>query len=183
MNKRLFFSISLPEEIKTKIGYSLEELKTRLDRGVRWVDTENLHITILFLGSVKEEEISKLIKKAKTIEQERFSLRLEDISYFPQKEDAKIIWVNLKGDGIREITEKIKKEVGFLADKKFIPHITLGRIKKWEFKSLMEYGIPDLNINLDIEFDVFSFKLMESKLEKTGPKYFLVKSFNLKNEK
>ncbi len=179
MRKKIFFSVNLPSKIKKEISFYLEDLRNELKGGVKWADVDNLHITLLFLGLVKEELIPNLIKKTENIKWQKFFLSLENISYFPKnKKDAKMIWINLKGEGIDDVARMIKNELGFSEKEKFIPHVTLGRIKKWEFNKLLDYGMPNINIDLNIGFNVSSFKLMESKLKKTKPKYFLIKSFN-----
>jgi RNA 2',3'-cyclic 3'-phosphodiesterase len=182
MKKRLFFSINLKDELKKEISSYLEDLKNELKDEVRWVSTENLHITLLFLGSVKEELIPDFVNKIEKQKLKKFSLELKNISYFPKKKkDAKIVWIGVKGKGIDDLVKMIETQTGFCKKEKFVPHVTVGRIRRWEFKKLLDYEVPEINIDIDKSFDVSSFELMESKLKKTGSEYFLIKSFNLEN--
>jgi RNA 2',3'-cyclic 3'-phosphodiesterase len=182
MKKRLFFSINLKDEVKKEINFYLEDLKNELKSGVKWVNADNLHITLLFLGLIKKDLIPDIVSRTEKQKRVEFSLKLNNISYFPKnKKDARMIWINVSGEGISDVLKTIEGQIGFRKKEKFIPHITLGRIKRWDFKKLPEYEIPEIDINLDMAIDVSSFELMESNLKKTGPEYSLIKSFKLEN--
>jgi RNA 2',3'-cyclic 3'-phosphodiesterase len=184
MNKRLFFAITLPEEIKNKIDFHKKNLEKNLDRGVRWANREDFHITIFFLGHVKTEVCETIINKVKRIKTAPFHVRLENISYFPKnKRKTKMIWINGESLELSRLQKRILKVLDIQNDDDFKTHITLGRIKKWEFQKIPFYEIPDIDERIDIEFKVLSFELFESKLNSKGPQYFQLKSFELKNEK
>ncbi|MCM8783055.1 MAG: RNA 2',3'-cyclic phosphodiesterase, partial [Candidatus Omnitrophica bacterium] len=58
---RTFIALPVPEEIKAILGSLEEELKTK-DVDVKWVNPQNIHITLKFLGEIEENRLS-LIKK------------------------------------------------------------------------------------------------------------------------
>jgi RNA 2',3'-cyclic 3'-phosphodiesterase len=188
MFKRLFFSIDIPDDIKKEIVFYKKELESSLGEGVRWVKDENLHLTIIFLGQVKENKIDDLFKKVEKVKGESFYVTTEDISYFPkEKTSAKLIWITVKSESIKILEKKINKVLfpDFLVrkEKSFIPHITLGRIRQWNFRKLSSHEVPELNDNLNLKFNVTSFNLCESKIKKGGPTYHILKSFILDNGK
>ncbi len=184
MNKRLFFSIGLPDQTKDEICFWQKEFRESLERGVKWVDKDNLHITLLFLGMIKKEKIDDLIKKAENVKISPFTVTMNKISYFPEnKKRAKMICVEGISPEATELQKKIKNAVspGFstVDDKSFYLHITLGRIKKWSFREMPIIEIPEINESVDIEFNVDSFNLQESRLTNKGAIYTKIKSFKL----
>ncbi len=188
MIKRIFFAVNLPLEAKEALGSIREELRGAFDeRAVKWVREDNLHVTLLFLGAVREEKIEHLQREIEKIKMEKFPISLDKVTYnSPDKRDAKIIWAQGKSRGLSELKEKIEKRLmdslffNRLSDtRQFFPHVTLGRIRKWEFKKMSLSGIPEINEDVEINFSVKSFVLLESKLKKEGPEYKLIKEFKL----
>jgi RNA 2',3'-cyclic 3'-phosphodiesterase len=188
MFKRLFFSIDIPDTVKKEIIFYKKELENSLNRGVRWVKDENLHITLLFLGQVEENTVSKLFKKVGTIKEKSFDVNIESVSYFPRgKTNAKLIWITVKSSGIRNLERRISEVIfpdfDIKKEQNYIPHITLGRIKQWDFRKLPVYQIPNLNDNLNLNFNITSFNICESKIKRDGPTYHILKTFNLNDDK
>jgi len=184
MFKRLFFSINIPDNAKKEIILYKKDLEKNLKRGVIWVKDENLHVTILFLGQVKENSVDRLFKNLEDIKEKPFEVTCGNVSYFPkEKTNAKLIWINIESPSVKRLKKKINKALSLEFKTKtssvFFPHITLGRIKQWEFRKIPIYEIPDLNDKLNLNFKVTTINIIESKIKKEGPSYHILKSFNL----
>jgi len=203
--KRIFIAINLPEGIKNE----LENLEKELDnlfssaggRGpegeqvpygvkvVRWLKKDNLHLTLLFIGSVQDEEIPKISQIVKNIAQTQkpFSLRFEKVCYGPPKTmPPRLIWLELeKKPELLELAETLKKEIGEsgilrkIEKREFSPHITLGRIRTWEWRKIEPEERPEIEKELDLDFEVKSIEIMESKLKRTGAEYSVLESVKL----
>jgi 2'-5' RNA ligase len=171
---RAFIAIMLPGEVKKKLREKQEEIKSLLEGDpVKWVEEENLHITLLFLGAVKNKE--KLIEKLKEVKQKSFSVGIKEVCYFPEdKKEAKMIWVTVDDEEIKNLLEKIDSSL------EITPHITLGRIRKWEWQRVPPECIPDIEEQLEVNFKVESFSLIESKIRRKGPDYDIIEEFKLK---
>ncbi len=185
MFKRIFFSIEIPQEVKEELLFYQEDFKKNISRGVKWVEKENIHITLGFLGSIKNERINLLIRDIEEVEMEKFFISLKKISYFPPiKRTAKLIWVTGESDGVYKLQEKIEEVVvpkyKTEKEKNFNLHLTLGKIKSWDFSRIPTMLIPEINEEVNINFEVSSFNLVESKLKKEGPDYNIIKRYNLK---
>ena len=191
---RIFIAINLPEKVKTeleKLGKEIESLfPPKLNRGMfRWVKKENLHITLLFIGSVRDEEIPKISQIVKDIAQSQkpFSLRIEKVSYGPPKKiPPRLIWVEVeRKPELSEIAKKLKKEMaesGILRkveQREFSPHITLARIKSFWWKRMEPEERPEIEREIALDFEVNSIEIMESKLKKTGAEYTALESAKL----
>jgi RNA 2',3'-cyclic 3'-phosphodiesterase len=192
--KRVFLAVNLPENIKQEIAQEQGEIDNLFPEGmgpdlIRWTKQDNVHITLLFLGSLKEEtilQLSNVIRKI-TEGQKKFSLRLEKIAYGPPgKIPPRMIWLYLKeNQELEKLAKEIKRKVlqdGILRkdDKKsFSPHITLARIKTWQWKRIEPEERPHIERTLNREYQVKSIELMESKLKRGGAEYKTLESFNL----
>lgn len=168
---RVFIAVELPEEIKEEL-YRLVVFLRRGISDVKWVEKENFHITIRFIGEVEEDKIFILEKILDDIGSRfsPFKVEVRGIGNFPH-----VLWVGIGegSDALKNIAYAIEGSLlreGFQpADKLFSPHITLGRVKKSIKK-----------IPTDKEFGPYSFivdsiTLMQSQLFPTGPIYTPIK--------
>lgn len=165
MSHRIFIAINLPEKIKNKLA---EGQKKWPELPARWTRKENLHITLEFLGQIIDQDLIDFFPKIRKMAAEKkpFTLKLNKICYGPPKKDLpRMVWV---------IGEKIKEF-------NLIPHITLARLKTWEFKQLDLEERPKVDQEIDLSFEVNSIEIMESRLKRTGPEYEILESCPLKN--
>ncbi|MFH1678513.1 MAG: RNA 2',3'-cyclic phosphodiesterase, partial [Candidatus Omnitrophota bacterium] len=91
---RTFIAIELPEEIKNILGEIQDKLKqTRAD--VKWVQPQNIHLTLKFLGEINEDLVKKIASALNEIAQENssFNLRLYELGAFPKIKYPRVIWI------------------------------------------------------------------------------------------
>jgi RNA 2',3'-cyclic 3'-phosphodiesterase len=180
MQKRLFIAISVPKDIKKRI-FRLTEREYK-DLPVKWVSSENLHVTVNFLGYVLEEKIPEICEslKSATHGKSAFDIEFTKIGIGPTKEKKKMVW--LRGNQNNELDDlkfSLDFALGcFLKEKsKFIPHLTLGRIKKTEWRKLIEE--PQIDKDFKFLLPVSSVDLMESRYEEGKRIYYCLGSFGL----
>ncbi|MBZ9572097.1 RNA 2',3'-cyclic phosphodiesterase [Patescibacteria group bacterium] len=187
MRHRVFIAVNLPENIKRKLTDFQEkwpELPTR------WTKLENLHITLIFLGYISDEEVFEICKITKEVVQknEPFSINLNKICYGPPKKmPPRMVWV--KGEKSKKLTKlknDLENALSASAGSKhrketrpFSPHITLGRIRQWEFRKIEPEERPEVDIDLSLSFEVFSIEVMESFLKRGGSEYTILESTQL----
>ena len=165
---RLFVAVDIPNEIK----HSLAALCTGLP-GVRWVNSNQMHLTLSFLGDVEENRFHDCKELLYTIKADQFTLTLKGIGLFLNKKRAQTLWVGLKeSDELQNLHRTIDKaliKLGFPVDsRKFHPHITLGRIKKISTERLHSY-IDYFSDYESAAFTVNEFILYSSILRPEGP--------------
>lgn len=165
--KRIFLALNIEEVAREELSLVQEELRTSIERGVTWSDKKTLHVTLFFFGLIKDSDISKAQKIIERIKLEKFMVSLKRVNYFPENiEKAKIIYATIDSRGLITTRELMKKQL--LRDFKLIegdsyfPHITLGRIKSWEFKKNQEEDVISINRDLNIDFLASSCTLFES---------------------
>ena len=63
----------------------------------------------------------------------------------------------------------------------YTPHITLGRIRTWEFRKIEQEERPAIDEDISLNFEVNSIEVMESELKRGGPDYAVLESIPLKS--
>lgn len=188
MRHRIFIAINLPEEIKK----NLIEYQTKWpDLPCRWTKKENSHITLIFLGYLSDQELLEVLRITKEVTQRHqpFSINLTKICYGPPKKmPPRMIWAEgekseelgkLQKDLENSLLTSSIKEIETEA-RPYAPHITLGRIKAWEFRQIEPEERPDVNEDISLSFEVNSIEIMESQLKRGGAEYTVIESFKLK---
>jgi len=205
MRHRIFIAINLPEDIKKMLSdyqFKWPELP------MRWTKKENLHITLIFLGYLNDEELADVCKITKEVAQkyQPFSINLNKICYGPPKKmpysetksltgrlaknenrPPRMIWA--EGEKSEELG-KLQKDLenSLLApsikgieteNRLYTPHITLGRIRQWEFHQIEPEERPMVNEDISLSFEVNSIEAMESQLKMGGAEYTILESFPL----
>jgi len=191
MRHRVFIAINLPENIRQKlVNYQANwpELP------IRWTKGENLHITLIFLGYLRDEEVGEVCKITKEVTSRYppLSINLNKICYGPPKKmPPRMIWVkgekseelaNLKDDLEKSLSEKIRPAFSAKGQgRAFSPHITLGRIRVWEWRAIEPEERPKVEEEINLSFEVNSIEIMESKLKRGGAEYTILESCPLKS--
>ena len=192
MRHRIFIAINLPEEIKKELS-SFQSKWPELP--CRWTKKENLHITLIFLGYLSDEELLEILKITKEVASRNlsFPIDLKKIIYGPPKKmPPRMVWAEgekseelgkLQADIEKNLLENFtphRNEVSG-AGRPYAPHITLGRIKAWEFRCIEPEERPEVNEEINLSFEVNSIEVMESRLKKGGAEYMTLESMELGN--
>jgi 2'-5' RNA ligase len=188
MRRRIFIGINLPEEIRKeleKFQFKFSELPAR------WVKKENLHITLAFLGYVKDEDLPRIIEITKNVATRHapFLIKIVKVTYGPPKvSPPRMVWaIGEKNESLWKLQEDLKNalmemKIPQLEEEEgrgFIPHITLARIRKWEFKQMEPEERPEIDEDLNFSFEVKSIEIMESHLKRGGAEYTILESIPL----
>jgi 2'-5' RNA ligase len=183
---RAFIAIDIPSEIKDRIGELINECKDIKYSQVKYVEIENLHITLKFLGEIEKDTLGPLLDDFSKISPPVTALSIFSAGAFPGMDLPKVAWV-----GIRENTsfskafeeiENVAQKYGFIPEERdFHPHITIARIKgrvvnEW-VKVIKKYS--------SFEFGNFvpdGFSIYKSDLNKFGPVYTRLAFFPFKED-
>ena len=185
---RLFWAINLPVSIRARLAEVQGKLK-KVPCDVKWVEEENLHLTMKFLGNVEVSQLSGLVEAVKDAlgHTPSFALSLGGLGFFPDALRPRVLWAGLHGDlgRLRQIHEQLTKahlSLGFPDEKRsFSPHLTLARLhSSREIKSLVS-RVNELGqvIGQLGHLEVQSVDLMQSELNRRGPVYTLLAEVKL----
>lgn len=181
MTKRTFIAINLPDDIKKKFNPIIEELKKlNPDYGIKWVEPENLHLTLHFFGDLSEKQIALVEEGIEEITKriESFKLNIKNAGCFPNEREPRVFFASVKdAETLHDFIGKLEimlQNLGFKVDTRpWQGHLTLGRIKDWSRCKIAGVKIPPM------AFSVKSVELMESQLSLEGSIYSVIKSFPL----
>jgi 2'-5' RNA ligase len=170
--RKLFIGINLPEISKKRLAERMEKWQ---DLPVKWTRSENLHITLLFLGYVDNDVVPEICQKVEDASNlfDVFDIHFEKIVLAPKKDDPKMFWLEgEKSEEMRELFDTLKKELGiFLAEsKEFRPHVTLGKIRKEKWAVLPEK--PEIDEKMDFSMLVENIEVLEN-IEEHGKRTYI----------
>jgi 2'-5' RNA ligase len=137
MGIRSFLAFELSAEMRSTVNGVYENVRnSRLE--VRWVRPQGIHITVVFMGDVREEDIAPIGNEVSKVCSEfaPFQASLKGMGCFPNSRNPRVIWIGLEGEiermsNFREDLQRRLVPFGVKAEKRgFNPHLTLGRFKK-----------------------------------------------------
>ena len=176
---RAFIAMKIPTEIQAKLGDVQAKLK-RADAHVTWVAPENIHLTLQFLGNLDESQTPHIVAQVQESVKlvTPFQLQVGYAGAFPNLQYPRVIWVGITDNdagSLKTLQEDLSKrltELGFEAeDGRFMPHLTLGRVKSQKNKSSLVRAIEGV-VNIWVgEAPVKAVYLIRSELRPTGAEY------------
>lgn len=183
--KRTFIAIKIePEKVLTDL---LNSLKCNLkDEKIKWVEENNLHLTLRFLGETSQtqfQQVDAVLKKL-AAEYKPFSFDLQGPGFFGSKSQPKVLFISvLKTEILSQFADNLVKSIsdfGFQADEKpFAPHLTLGRIKQIQNSAqFLDLVQQYKNVSFQ-QVPVNEIIFYESILQSTGPVYKPMRIYKL----
>jgi RNA 2',3'-cyclic 3'-phosphodiesterase len=176
---RTFIGIDPGAAIRDRL-VSLQEILARSAAEVKWVEPENLHVTLLFLGEVDEREVPAVCQAVAGAmgSQPPFAMSVEAVGCFPNPRRPRTLWAGI-GAGVQEVCEvhdAIEKpllELGCYRreDRKYSPHITLGRIRKDPSSDQLAAALAKHSGWKAGDTMVREIQVMSSELTPDGPRY------------
>jgi 2'-5' RNA ligase len=183
--KRIF--IALKVETGETLLTMIYSLKSGLSKDIiKWVNPDNIHITLSFLGDTEERKIksisSMLNEKCKG--SGKFELIIKGSGVFRNLSDPRIIWTGIEpSEKLMNLYEIIMNGLEGLdiklEDRPFKPHLTIGRIKHLNDKEALKALIEQFQYSEIQIIPVNEVILYESILLQSGPVYKPLEKFNL----
>jgi 2'-5' RNA ligase len=179
---RTFIAIDIPAKVKKAVSETIADIKkANLVEG-NFVKSEQLHLTLKFLGEVQEKDVEKvsLILEEISKTTKKFTVELKGLGHFNEK----ILWIGSPENNeivnlANGIDEKLSK-LGFAKEiRPFAIHLTLCRIKNLKNSKRFAEFIAKYKDKSFGKFAVSEIKLMKSTLSEEGPIYEVIRGFNL----
>lgn len=180
MTIRSFIALPIPHDIANQLGDVAAKMSYQDKSGaVRWVDQENYHITLAFLGEQQEHDLEALAEQLDYhLRQTEFDIVLSHLSPFPETRPKLVAAMVGKSSSLdqvhRQIDSAIKSSDMPIERRKFIPHVTLGRYR--HSRNIYAGNIP-LNVSFDVAIN--EVVLYESVLTSSGAEYEPIYRFPL----
>jgi len=185
---RSFFAIPLSTKINDRIFVEMSKVKNLLlGAPIKWVEPQNLHLTIKFLGNSTIKDLNTIVDHVQKEIQffKDFQLSFHSFGAYPSVKNPKVIWVgcdsNEQLQRLFKIIEDISSNFNIPCEERlFSPHITLGRVKNIFTKEESEVFTKTISQLRTIKFgtqDVNGFSLIRSDLRPSGPIYTPIYKF------
>jgi 2'-5' RNA ligase len=186
---RVFVAIDINEEIRASIRALQGELMREAGTGkreVKWVEPTNIHLTLKFLGEIRDEEITDVCKIVESVvgRHSSFKLSIESLGYFGGR-SARVLWVGVSEDKqalcqLQEDLEGKMEKGGWTKEERvFTGHLTVCRIKNVRAGQ----RIAEVSANYkDFKagfVSVDSVNVYQSELTPKGPIYSVLGSYSL----
>jgi 2'-5' RNA ligase len=175
---RLFVAIDLPPDVKEHLAAICYGLA-----GARWIDLDQLHLTLRFIGEVDGSLYLDIKEILSTVKTKPFSLQLKGVGHFPPRKEPRVIWVGVeKNEALPRLRAKIEttlvKEGLPPEGRKYSPHITIARLKNTATVKVGNFMAAN-SLFASEPFPVEKFYLYSSKLTPKGAIHIIEASYPL----
>ena len=186
---RCFIAIDIDEKIKAALGNLQQRLQSSVDikkNDVKWVRPEAVHLTLKFLGEIKDEKVAEVCNIVKDItgRHEGFELDIESVGYFGGR-SAKVLWVGAgeNNSNLLALQRDIEQQLALAGwprqGRGFAAHLTLCRIRRPAAGiklAAMSEEYRDFKLGI---MPADSVSVYQSQLKPTGPVYTLLGNYKL----
>lgn len=174
---RLFTALEIPRDA----ALSLSLLRGGLP-GARWIDVENYHLTLRFIGDVEGHVADEIANGLDRVRRRPFQLQLSGVGAFGSRKPH-AVWAGVSASpeliALQAEIERICQRLGVPADpRKFMPHVTLARLRNAAPEEVARYLSARGNFST-APFKVSRFVLMSSRDSVGGGPYVIEEAWPL----
>lgn len=174
---RYFVALPIPSELRQRLTFMRANLPD-----ARWLEPEDYHITLRFIGECDGPTVSHLIEELAQIESTSFHLETSLLGTFGH-DRPRAIYLGIADNpaliNLRERVDTAARNVGVQLDgRKFTPHITLARIARGK-PAQVARAMEELGTPVVAPFAATTFSLYSSGRSRGGGPYALEESFQL----
>ena len=181
---RSFIAIEIPPPLKARMEEIQRELR-RTDADVKWVRPGAIHLTLKFLGSIRQEDVERICGARTPIvaDGESFEVRVQGMGCFPNPRNPRVIWLGVDQgrEALASLQGAIEKRMAELSfppeDRPFSPHLTMGRVRSPRGRAGLAQAIEKHQGVLIGSFQAQEVILFRSELRPSGAVYTKLKEF------
>ncbi|HET7872103.1 MAG TPA: RNA 2',3'-cyclic phosphodiesterase [Terriglobales bacterium] len=184
---RIFIALDIPGEIRTRLAQYVERVRAYAPEA-RWSRVEGLHLTLKFVGEVKDEKLDQIKRASGTIKSSPFDVSFANAGFFPTPRSPRVFWVGVEaGEELSHLAAAIENKLEGLGVEKekraYSPHLTLARAgaDPGSLKGLA----PLLEREAPPQFGTMTareFWIYRSELGRGGSKYTKLERFGLEEK-
>ena len=179
---RLFVALDIPAAVRSKLSAYSDRVREYAPNA-KWARVEGLHVTLKFIGEVKEEKLVPIKAALARVKAGELEVGFEGIGFFPTAKSPRVFWAGVKaGDELPQLAKAVDDDlaaIGFAPeDRAYSPHLTLARSRNGELRSLT----PLLEAEAPPQFGTMTareFFLYQSKPGRGGSTYTKLQAFRL----
>ena len=184
---RTFIALELDPAVRETLA-GLQGALKKLDLDVKWVKPQNIHITLKFLGQIRQKKIKAIVDIFAEMydSTEPFEVRLTTLGAFPNVRRPKVIWAGLEDSNgqlktLASRTEEILCRLGFPKEQReFTSHITLGRVRSFKNLPRLSKALEEIKVPFQLNQHFNTVTFFKSTLTPQGPIYESLLTYELK---
>lgn len=128
---RLFIALDIPGEVRKRLTEYMERVRSYAG-DARWARVEGLHVTLKFIGEVKDPKPEEIKNALNAVKAPQFQVSFANVGFFPNPKSPRVFWVGVQsGEELARLALEIDKTTEKLGiareDREFNPHLTLAR--------------------------------------------------------
>ena len=183
---RCFIAIDIGSQIIDQIS-AFQNALINTGADVKLVGTENIHITLKFLGEISPSLVGRIGIEFTNLCFDTFEVFVQGIGVFPDIERIHAVWMEIEKGFLNLIdihnkVESMLKKLGIRPDNKgFSPHITIARLRTAKNKDKLAEVVSNYSDKEFGTFHVDSEKFKKSILTPNGPVYTNIKEAKANN--
>jgi RNA 2',3'-cyclic 3'-phosphodiesterase len=176
---RTFIAIDPGKAIRDRL-VSLQESLAKSGADVKWVEHDNLHLTLLFLGEVDQRDLTDVCRAVADAAATRaaFSMTIARAGAFPNTRRPRTLWVGVDAGAqevcaLHDAVERPLLKLGCYRreERAFTPHLTLGRVRADRAADVLAATLTKFAGWTAGETNVVEILVMGSELTPEGPTY------------
>ena len=178
---RLFIAVEIPDQAKDRIQSLIRQL-SEVRPDVKWVEYRNLHLTLKFLGNVREDAVNNVVKIAQNVASSTnpFTIALQGMGVFGSP--PQVLWMDMHPKHhILDLMKGLNHALDYIHKDTQPPtaHLTIGRFRTLQHAGMLRKKMETRSgVNVG-EFEVSTMVLKKSVLGANGPEYTDIKTFSL----
>ena len=174
---RLFTGLEIPSELASDLALMRGGLL-----GARWIDVENYHITLRFIGDIDDGTARDVYATLERIRRRPFKVTIEGLSSFGGDRPRAIIAKAKPEQPLIELQaeqERLIRRLGIPPEqRKFTPHVTLARLRDASAFAVADY-LSTRGYFLSRQFEANRFVLFSSRDSVGGGPYVVEAAYPL----
>jgi len=187
---RIFIALDIPAEIRARITEYAARLRGYAPEA-RWSRPEGLHVTLKFIGEVKDAKVEEVKGALGGVKAAPFAVTFESAGFFPTPRSPRVFWIGVHADeALAQLAAAIDHathSVGIAREERaFSPHLTLARAAQGGGGPQLRPLIPLLEAEAAPQFGTMTareFFLYQSQPQRGGSKYTKLQRFPLETKK
>ena len=174
---RLFTGLEIPKEV----AQSLSLLRGGLP-GARWIDPENYHVTLRFIGDIDDRLAHEIASLLDGVRRRSFEVRFGNLMSFGGRKPRAVVVAVEPIQPLVELQselERLMQRLGLEPEgRKFIPHVTLARLRESSSRDVADY-LSTRGAVFGSSFHVSRFVLFSSRSSVGGGPYVVEADYPL----
>ncbi len=135
---RAFIAISLSEPVYQSLEQVISGLHGQIPtHAIRWTHIQNIHLTLKFLGNISAANVDQVknLLEAEASRHAPFEISVGGLGAFPNNRRPRVVWVGIQApETLYSLQKEIENGLERLGyppeEKRFSPHLTLGRTSR-----------------------------------------------------